>query len=336
MRKRIATAISLASLVGILALLALGQAGLTMAQTPATVRLVLSATQVNVGDAITGQIRIEGAPQLRGAEVHLTFEPGKLQVEDAVAATDGIQIQVGSLLEGFTPPGAGNSADNVTGAIGFARVSLPFPPDSFMMPDGVLAIVTFRAVATGTAPVNFTSVTLLKFLDNNISPILAQTVGGTVIIASASLPTTVPTPTATPAATPTQTPAPTPTPTPTPTPVPTAVPTLAPTPTPTATLQSLPAEPPAPTSTPAVLPPPTNPPTPPTVFAPFPTNTPVATPAPTLAPTSTPSPTATALGPLPTAGAIGPGSNWWPVLAVLAALMMVSAGTVLLLATERK
>ncbi len=380
----------LVSLAGVFALMAIGQIGLVEAQTPATVRLVLSTPSAMVGDTVSCSIRIEGAPHLRGADVRLSFDATKLQVQDANPSAEGVQIEVGSLLQpGFNPPGttgaAGNSADNVAGTVDFVRIVFPFPPASFSMPDGVLAIVTFRAVAEGSAPVTFTSA---RLLDGNVQDIPFQTVGATLTIGVTAFPTPTPpivstatpmpthTPTATPTpippvvptATPTQTPTATPNVTPTAIVVPTATPTLAPTttptptqsptaaptsvPTPTAPAGPLPSEPTWPTQTP--LPPsptPTLSPTPFPVSTPVPTPTlvaiasptpvpaspagsPTLTPAPTAMPAGTPKPAETPRQ--PDTGALGPGSEYWGLVAVMMGVLVICAGAALTLAKGKR
>lgn len=257
---------------------ALGAVQLARAEDQAVVRLILSADQAGVGDLVTAEIWIEGAPYLRGAEVHVGFDPAKLQVEDADPEVDGIQIEVGPLLlDGFSPGGLGNYADNTQGLIGFARVAIIQPPELFqtyIMPDGVLAGITFRAVADGSAPIDFTSVSLL---DRAIEPIPCQSVGATLTIGAdptpttgpTSVPTSTPPPTATPTPPATATPAPTPAPTPTPTLAPSSTPTAPPSPTPTLAPEAAPTAPPSPTPTPVVSPTPTS-----LATLPTPTNTP--------------------------------------------------------------
>ncbi len=208
-------------------LLALSAVQMAIAEQTATVRLVLSAPRVTPGGSVTAEVRIEGAPHLCGAEVHLSFDPAKLQVQDATPQTAGVQIQAGSLLDpGFTPGGNGNAVDNVQGRIDFARVALPCPADSVIVPDGVLARIIFNSIGEGETSISFTSVSLL---DNKAVTIPAQPLGATLVI-GAPLASQTPSPTLPPTARPTPTAAPPPPDTPAPTPPSPPMPTNTPCP----------------------------------------------------------------------------------------------------------
>ena len=179
-----------------------------------TVALVPSAASVPVGSTVTLDIQIQNITGLYGAEVRLSFDPARLQVQDALAYQTGVQIQPGTFpnpADGFV---AVNSADNAAGTIIYAMTLLA--PAAPVSGTGVFARVVFQCVAGGSASVIFTSVSLLN---NLTQPIPAATQNATITITGGPSPTTAP-----PTATPTRTPGPTVTPGPTATRTPTVTP----------------------------------------------------------------------------------------------------------------
>jgi LysM repeat protein len=183
-----------------------------------TVALVPSAASVPVGSTVTLDIQIQNVTGLYGAEVRLSFDPTRLQVQDALAYQTGVQIQPGTFpnpADGFV---AVNSADNASGTIIYAMTLLA--PAAPVSGSGVFARVVFQGVAGGSASVIFTSVSLLN---NLTQPIPAATQNATITVTGGPTATTAP-----PTATPTRTPGPTVTPGPTATRTPTATPGPAP------------------------------------------------------------------------------------------------------------
>ncbi len=217
-------------------------------QAEVVVRLEPATPQVNIGDIFDVAIRIDNVTNLAGADVQLQFNPAVLQVQDADPGKEGTQIQPGD----FPVPNfvATNVVTNTTGNIQYAVVQLP--PTSPVSGNGLLATITFQAIASGVSPLDFTQAILANDL---AQPIPATTQSGQITAGQGptSTPTHTPVPgqaTATFTATPipgtptfTSTPIPgTPTFTPTPTlvaatltPTPTSTPLPTPTPTPTAT-----------------------------------------------------------------------------------------------------
>jgi len=186
----------------------------------ATVALIPSASSVPVGGTVTLDVQIQNVTGLFGVEVRLSFDPTRLQVQDALAYQTGVQIQPGTFpnpADGFV---AVNSADNASGTIIYAMTLLA--PASPVSGTGTLARIVFQGVSGGSASVIFTSVSLLN---NLTQPIPASTQNATITVTGG--PTNTPAPTATPTRTPgpTATPGPSPTPRPTATPGPTATPT---------------------------------------------------------------------------------------------------------------
>jgi LysM repeat protein len=206
-----------------------------VAQDEAAVRLQPSTQQVNIGDVIAVEVRIDNAVNLVAASIQLQFNPAILQVQDADTGREGVQIQPGN----FPAPDfvAINVVTNTTGIINYWVTEIP--PFELANESGLLATITFQAIAPGSSDLTFTEVVL----SNNVpQPIPVTTQPGQITVGQG--PTSTPTNTPLPGqATATFTPLPlpdTPTLTPivvtaTPSPTPTSTPTVTPPPTSTAT-----------------------------------------------------------------------------------------------------
>jgi hypothetical protein len=93
-------------------------------------------------------INTSGA-QVDGVDVYsLHFNPALLQVNDANSGTTGIQITAGSLL----PQTLTNTVNNSTGVIQFSQVTTG---GTHYSGSGVLASISFKAIANGTSAVTF-------------------------------------------------------------------------------------------------------------------------------------------------------------------------------------
>lgn len=174
------------------------------------------SSTVNLNDTFTVNIKVDTVTNLYAADVRITFDAAKLEVQDANPSLGGVQIEPGPFLDPAQGFMIQNVADNSTGQIHYAFTLLS--PAPAVSGTGVLARVTFRAKATGTAQVSFTSVTLSN---DQAQPIVATPMPGSVTILPAGTPTTTPVPTGTPTvpaptatATPVGTPAATPMPPP--------------------------------------------------------------------------------------------------------------------------
>jgi len=193
--------------------------------------VVVGSGALDVGATTTVNISVENVTDLYGLEVHLTFDPALLEVEDADTDAAGVQIQSGTFLSpDFV---AQNAVDQAAGKIDFAIAQMP--PHEPVSGSGVLATITFKGKAAGTCALGFSNVILS---DRNGNAINTGTRDGSVTV-NADTPTLTPTSTPdTPTPTSTSSPTPTPSPTPTsgPTPTPSPTPTSSPTPTPSPTL----------------------------------------------------------------------------------------------------
>jgi len=231
-------------------------AGAAVAQTETIIRFNPATTQLGVGATQTVEIVIDNVTDMTGAEIQVQFNPAVLQVVDADTGREGIQIQPGD----FPRPDfvAINEASNTAGTLQYAVVQLSAQAQGgdfshirtleeairqlatqAVSGSGVLARVTFRAIADGTSDLSFTRAVLA---DSQAQPIPTTSQTGQIIVgqggpvntptATSTLLPGTPTATFTPTAlpgTPTLTPIPpTPTPLPTFTPLPTPVPTNTP------------------------------------------------------------------------------------------------------------
>jgi hypothetical protein len=126
-------------------------------------------------------IRIENATRLYGAEVHLAFDPTRLEVRDADPDTEGVQIQAGDFpIPDFVVQ---NRADNVRGTIDYAATQLA--PREAVDGSGVLATVTIKGKDRGTSSLTFAGA---KLADPDGQEIPSQSVDGQVEIAATAVP----------------------------------------------------------------------------------------------------------------------------------------------------
>jgi LysM repeat protein len=169
-------------------------------------------------------IRLENVTRLYGVEVHLTFDPNYLEIQDADPDKPGVQLQAGS----FPAPDflVQNQADNLQGTIDYAVTQLA--PREPVDGGGILTTITVKTKGEGTSRLAFTGA---KLANPDGQQIQVQTLDGEVVVAVGALSVQ---PTATPAGpeiTPTVEGPPTETPIVTATPLPTQVPTAVPSPT---------------------------------------------------------------------------------------------------------
>jgi LysM repeat protein len=125
-------------------------------------------------------IRIENVTGLYGAEVHLTFDPNYLEIQDADLDKPGVQLQTGS----FPAPDfvVQNQADNVQGTIDYAVSHLA--PREPVDGGGVLATITVKTKGEGTSRLAFTGA---KLANPDGQQIQAETLDGEVVVAVGAL-----------------------------------------------------------------------------------------------------------------------------------------------------
>ena len=191
----------LASITLLVSLFGISGAPVLAANT--VVKISPATGSVVAGQTVAINVSIEGAANLYGAEVHITFDPALLEVIDADGGTDGVQIGHG----GFLSPNfvAQNQANNATGGIDYAISQMP--PKTGVNGNGALATITFRGKAAGTSAVNITTALLA---DPNGAQIPSTTQNGSLTVSGSATPSPAPTASPSPSPSPTTTPVPTP------------------------------------------------------------------------------------------------------------------------------
>ena len=155
------------------------------AQTGAAISLSPASATANVGDTVNVNILVSNATNTYGVEVHMTFDPARLQVLDEDPALAGVQILPGSLFPRSDPSYvAQNKADNIAGTIDFAITLLA--PESPINGGGTLATVRFSAQMAGVAQLGWSS-TQMATPDGVAIPHTRS--GGQIAISTPTVPT---------------------------------------------------------------------------------------------------------------------------------------------------
>ena len=161
----------------------------------ATPSVIVSPTArlVQPGHVTTVDVTVLDVSNLYGIEVRISFDPTILQVVDDDPIASGVQIALGPFLGCDVPSTCAivrNEADNVGGTLAIAMSKAAPPPPDPAPPasngSGVLAAITFEAVAIGTSPVSIGSARLTEPSGFLITPVgighgqVAVTLGGTI------------------------------------------------------------------------------------------------------------------------------------------------------------
>jgi len=182
----------LLSFVALIAALFGAPSGLVLAADP-VVKISPAASTISVDQIVVVTVTVEDVTSLFGAEFHITFDPNLVEVVDADAGTDGLQIGIGAFLAADFI--AQNVADNTTGKIDFGMSQMA--PHGAVSGSGTLATISFKGKGSGTSNVSFTNVLLA---DSSGGQIAASAQNGTVTVsggATATPTTGTPTPTPT-------------------------------------------------------------------------------------------------------------------------------------------
>ena len=156
----------------------------------AIVRIIPASTDVDVGQTAVLQVYVEDISNLSGAEFHIAFDASRLEVIDADASKDGVQVNIGDFLSpDFV---AKNEVDNAAGVIDFGIAQMA--PSTPVSGNGTLASITFRGKTAGTANVTLSSVLMS---DPNGSQIPVTTESGSITVESEGEETPTPTETTT-------------------------------------------------------------------------------------------------------------------------------------------
>jgi LysM repeat protein len=159
------------------------------------VRVDPMATAIAVGQTVNLSIKIDNVSGLAGAEIHLAFTPGVLEIVDADPGRPGVQIANGGMLQADLV--AQNVADNGVGTIDFAVAQINRPGVSG---SGTLAIITIKGKSVGLTPVAFRGTPVAP-----TGVILIDTSGASIIAAAQPGSVHVPGPVGTPVPLPTPT-----------------------------------------------------------------------------------------------------------------------------------
>lgn len=160
------------------------------AAAPAIARPDPVQSSVKVGQTFVVNLYVQDVAGLYAADIHLSFDPAILQVQDANPSIPGVQIRP---VESFFVPGfvikqkACNAADSGDpdcqegGLVWYAAAQInPTPPATG---SGPLAAITFKAVKVGESPLTFS---YQQFSDSAGAVIPSTPQDGTVRVTEAT------------------------------------------------------------------------------------------------------------------------------------------------------
>jgi hypothetical protein len=130
------------------------------------------------GSQVTLNVRISGVVDLFAWQFSLAFNPAVLQ---AVGGTEG-SFLTGAGTTSYSP----GVIDNTTGKVSFAYSAL-FGAGPGASGTGVVANMTFNAIAAGSSALNFSDV---LFLNTNLNTITLQVTNGNLLVSAVPEPTT--------------------------------------------------------------------------------------------------------------------------------------------------
>jgi hypothetical protein len=131
-----------------------------------------AAASVALSEPSEVVIILDDVKDLYGVEVHLTFDPAIVQVEDLDPGFPGIQLTAGKAFSAGSSFVALNRANNDTGTIDFA-VTL-FKPAEPLQGNVEVASFSFIAVKPGSADIDFAQVLLA---DKDANPLAVVSEG---------------------------------------------------------------------------------------------------------------------------------------------------------------
>ena len=143
---------------------------------PTVLRMEPSMVDLAVGETRLVQVSLDNVERLHSIELHISFEPGYVRVEDADPDEEGIQIDVGVIP---APEQVMlNEANNDAGIIIYHVAQVEGTP---VDGSGVVASFAVRALADGGSPLRFNVVKLMDSEDQPL-PEPEQVVDGLVRI----------------------------------------------------------------------------------------------------------------------------------------------------------
>lgn len=138
--------------------------------------LSIGSATVNTGDTFNIAVDIAEASDLYGFQFDVTYDPSILQLqsisEGPFLATAGSTF----FIPGTIDNGAGDASSNADSLLG---------PGPGAAGSGTLAILDFRAIASGTSALSLANIILL---DSNLNNIAFTSTDGSVTVSSPSVP----------------------------------------------------------------------------------------------------------------------------------------------------
>lgn len=154
------------------------------AQEGVTVWVEPETLPLHAGETAELRVMIAGVTDLAGMEMHLSFDPGLLEVLDANAEQEGIQIASGDFLAADFV--AVNRVDPEEGRIHYAVARMP--PSPVASGSGEVAVITVRATGSRDTSLVIDDI-LLADSDGQVIPV--ESAESTVTLTpSPSFPTT--------------------------------------------------------------------------------------------------------------------------------------------------
>ncbi|MEM7533926.1 MAG: cohesin domain-containing protein [Chloroflexota bacterium] len=112
-----------------------------------------------LGDTMAVELWVEDVTNLYATDLVLSFDPNVVQVRDVNPLADGIQIGVGEFLDVLNHYLLVNRVDNEAGVIELALTQTA--PAQARQGSGVLGVIEFEAMATGSSPLEFVNAELV-------------------------------------------------------------------------------------------------------------------------------------------------------------------------------
>jgi len=135
--------------------------------------------ELAAGETRSVQVLLDNIEHLVSIELHISFDPGYVTVEDADPAVEGVQISPGTLP--MTAQVVQNEVNNGAGVIVYQAAQDPANP---ARGSGVVASFTVQAVNEGGSPLRFN---IVKLLDPAGQPLAVDDqLDGLVVISAAS------------------------------------------------------------------------------------------------------------------------------------------------------
>ncbi len=172
------------SRAGCLAFTALTMLGVVLAypvgaQEEAVIQLKPAELTLAPGEIGEIAVMVEGVALLAGVEIHLSYDPGPVEVVDEDPNADGVQVAHGGFLAADFV--AVNRANNQTGSLDYAVARMP--PHAPASGSGTLAVIRLRGVSGGRSKLSIRQV-LLADPDGFPIPVQVESAASLVTVSS--------------------------------------------------------------------------------------------------------------------------------------------------------